>query len=190
MRARRTMAVGVVALVALAGCSGGGDDGAGTGGGGTTTEETTAPDDTTEETTEPDDTATDDAGGIGGEVGIEVGSTSLGDVLVDSEGMSLYMFDPDEQGESTCYDECATAWPPLVVDGEPTVGEGLDEGLVGTVERDDGTMQVTYNDWPLYYWQDDEAPGDVTGQAVNDVWWVVGPDGEPIRTAADEGGES
>lgn len=112
---------------------------------------------------------------------VAVADTSLGEILVDAEGMTLYMFDPDEQGESTCYDDCATAWPPLVVEEDPVAGEGADESLLGTVERDDGAMQVTYNDWPLYYWQQDTEAGDTTGQAVNDVWWVVGPDGEPIR---------
>ena len=164
MRAGRAWVVGV-ALVALAGCSGGGE---------ADTDTDAGTDTGAEETTAPEEPAADAT--------ITVGDTSLGEVLVDAEGMALYMFDPDEQGESTCYDDCATAWPPLIADGEPTVGEGLDESLVGTVERTDGEMQVTYNDWPLYYWQNDEAPGDVTGQAVNEVWWVVGPDGEPVRT--------
>ncbi len=176
------MVVGV-ALIALAGCSGGGDDG-GTGGTDTTTESSAPAEEPAEEPTEePAEEPTDDAAAGGGDVALEIGSTSLGDVLVDGEGMTLYMFDPDEQGESQCYDDCATAWPPLVAEGDPTVGEGLDEAMVGSVERTDGSMQVTYNDWPLYYWQNDAAAGDVTGQAVNDVWWVLGADGEPIRTA-------
>lgn len=112
---------------------------------------------------------------------VQVADSSLGEILVDADGASLYMFDPDEQGESTCYDDCETAWPPLLVDADPVAGENVDESLLGTTERTDGTVQVTYNDWPLYYWAQDEAAGDVTGQAVNEVWWVVGPDGEPIR---------
>ncbi len=180
MRRMRTAVIGV-AILALAGCSGGGDDDAGdtAGGGDTTTEESAAP----EETPAPEETATEDPAGGGGAVSVELASTSLGEVLVDGQGMTLYMFDPDAQGESTCYEQCATAWPPLVGEDEPTLGEGLDESLVGSVERTDGTTQVTYNDWPLYYWQNDAAPGDVTGQAVNEVWWVLGADGEPIRTA-------
>ena len=128
------MVVGV-ALIALAGCSGGGDDGGDAGGTDTTAEETTAP------AEEPSEEPSEDPSAAGGDVAIEVGSTSLGDVLVDGEGMTLYMFDPDEQGESTCYDDCATAWPPLVGEGEPALGEGLDESMVGSVERTDGTMQ-------------------------------------------------
>lgn len=171
----RAAAVGVVVL-ALAGC-GGGDDATGSADG--AAEETTAPEETPEETPAPGDGD--------GAVAVEMATTSLGEVLVDGEGMTLYMFDKDEQGESTCYDDCATAWPPLTVEGEPTVGEGLDDSMIATVERTDGTMQVTYNSWPLYYWQDDAAPGDVKGQAVNDVWWVLGVNGEPIRTAAETG---
>lgn len=123
----------------------------------------------------------DDEGTDDGPAALGVADTDLGTILVDADGMSLYMFDPDEQGESTCYDDCAEAWPPLVVDDDDVTGEGVDESLVGTVERDDGATQVTYNDWPLYLWVDDEAPGDVTGQGVNDVWWVITPEGEPVR---------
>ena len=107
----------------------------------------------------------------------------LGTYLVAGNGMTLYMFTPDTDGVPTCYDQCATAWPPLLVTGTPVAGEGTDDSLLSTVERTDGAMQVVYGDWPLYYWAKDAAPGDVTGQAVGDVWWVVGPDGEPIRTA-------
>ncbi len=167
------MVVGM-ALIALAGCGGG--DGGTAGGTDTTTEETSAP------AEEPAEEPSDDAAAAG-DASVEVASTSLGDVVVGADGMTLYMFDPDAQGDPTCYDDCATAWPPLVAEGEPAVGEGLDEALLGTVERTDGTSQVTYNDWPLYYWAQDAAAGDVTGQAVGEKWWVVGPDGEPIRTA-------
>jgi predicted lipoprotein with Yx(FWY)xxD motif len=115
---------------------------------------------------------------------VEVASSDFGDILVGANGMTLYMFDPDEGGDSTCYDECEENWPPLVLeDGEPAGAEGVDAALLGTTERDDGSIQVTYNNWPLYFWANDEAPGDTTGQAVGDVWWVIGPDGEPIREA-------
>jgi predicted lipoprotein with Yx(FWY)xxD motif len=110
---------------------------------------------------------------------VAVGSTDLGDVLVDGEGMTLYLFEPDDQGDSTCYDDCAQAWPPLLADGDPVAGEGADEALLGTVERDDGSMQVTYDGWPLYHWSGDEQPGDTNGQGIQDVWWVVAPDGTP-----------
>ncbi|GAA4287040.1 hypothetical protein [Georgenia daeguensis] len=107
--------------------------------------------------------------------------TDLGEIVVDGEGMTLYMFTKDSPGTSACEGDCLVAWPPL--EGEPTAGEGLDEALLGSIERSDGTVQATYNDWPLYYWQNDAAPGDTTGQNVNEVWFVLGADGEPITTA-------
>jgi predicted lipoprotein with Yx(FWY)xxD motif len=115
---------------------------------------------------------------------VEVASADAGDIVVDSEGMSLYMFMPDqESGEPTCYDDCAQTWPALEADGEPTAGDGLDQSLLGTVERTDGTTQVTYNDLPLYFYAGDEAAGDTNGQGISDVWWLLSPGGEPIENA-------
>lgn len=109
---------------------------------------------------------------------VAVAASELGEILVDGEGNTLYLFTPDQQGESTCYDQCESAWPPLV--GEVTAGDGADPALVGSTIRTDGTVQVTYNDWPLYYFAGDEAPGDTNGQGLNDVWFVVAPSGEAI----------
>lgn len=97
-----------------------------------------------------------------------------GVVLTDSEGMTLYRFTQDEDGESTCYDQCAGAWPPLTVEESPTVPDGL-VGEVATTERDDGALQVTYNGMPLYAFADDQRPGDANGQGVGDAWFVVNP---------------
>jgi predicted lipoprotein with Yx(FWY)xxD motif len=100
----------------------------------------------------------------------------LGTYLVDPEGMALYIFLNDEpgSGESSCYDQCEENWPVFSA-GEPlTLPDGV-PGELGTIERTDGTTQVTYNGWPLYYWAADQAPGDVTGQGVGDVWFVAVP---------------
>ena len=107
---------------------------------------------------------------------------TFGDILVGPEGMTLYNFDADTQGEpeSACYDDCADAWPPLTVDGMPTAGQGVTAELT-TFERDDGTTQVAAAGWPLYYFAADEEPGDVEGQGVNDVWWLLEPDGTLVR---------
>ena len=127
-------------------------------------------------------TATEDTA-TAGAVTVDVAEVSgLGEVLVDGEGRTLYMFDPDAQGESTCYDQCEQNWPPLVSDGTASVGEGADDSKVGSVERRDGSQQVTYDGWPLYYFAADQAPGDAQGQGVNDVWWVLDADGEPVRS--------
>src|SRR5918992_1294541 len=121
---------------------------------------------------------------------ISIGSTSLGDVLVDGAGMTLYMFVPDQEsnGTPTCYDDCAQMWPPFeeAQSGVFLPGEGVDESLFGTVARDDGTQQVTYNDLPLYRFADDKAVGDVNGQGLGDVWWVLDAAGEPQQTTAGE----
>jgi predicted lipoprotein with Yx(FWY)xxD motif len=107
-------------------------------------------------------------------------NAQFGDFLVDDEGMSLYLFTRDTANTSTCYDECAVKWPPLLTTGDPEAGDGVDQALLGTTERTDGTMQVTYNGWPLYYWWEDKAAGDVNGQGVGDVWYLVNPAGEGI----------
>jgi predicted lipoprotein with Yx(FWY)xxD motif len=118
-----------------------------------------------------------------GDVTVMVADSELGEILVDGEGRTLYMFVPDEEtGEPTCYDQCAENWPPLVAEGEITVGEGLDDSDFSTVPRtDDAGDQVKVGDWPLYYFANDAAPGDTNGQGANEVWYVLGPDGEPIR---------
>jgi len=109
---------------------------------------------------------------------------ALGSFLVDEKGMTLYLFTKDTPNTTVCYDKCAVAWPPLLTAGDPVAGEGVDASLLGTTDRTDGTVQVTYNGWPLYYYEKDKAPGDVTGQDVGGVWYVVSPAGEMINTTA------
>jgi predicted lipoprotein with Yx(FWY)xxD motif len=116
-----------------------------------------------------------------GEVTVAVADSDLGEILVDAEGRTLYAFTDDTAGEPTCEADCAAAWPPLIVDGEITVGDGLDDGDFSTVESPEGGSQVKVGDWPLYYFAQDEAAGDVNGQGIGDKWFVVGPDGELIR---------
>ena len=114
---------------------------------------------------------------------IAVASTSVGEIVVDAEGRTLYLFTKDAQGAGTsvCNGDCAANWPPLLVaDGQaPTAGEAV-TGEVATATRDDGTTQVTLNGWPLYYFAADAAPGDTNGQGLNDVWFVVSPAGEAV----------
>lgn len=104
-----------------------------------------------------------------------------GQILVDGEGRTLYLFTPDEAGTSTCYDDCATAWPPLLASGDITVGPGLDDGDFSTATRTDGGDQVKIGSWPLYYFATDAAPGDTKGQGLFDKWYVVSPSGEAIK---------
>lgn len=112
---------------------------------------------------------------VTGGVEIKVSSSmELGDFLVDEKGMTLYLFTKDTPGVSNCSGSCLTAWPPLLTSGEPRADDGV-TGKLGTITRDDGSLQVTYNDLPLYYYITDVEPGDTTGHGVGDVWFVVAP---------------
>jgi predicted lipoprotein with Yx(FWY)xxD motif len=108
-------------------------------------------------------------------------TTSLGQFLVDEKGMTLYLYTKDTPNTSNCYNGCAKAWPPLLTSGAGKAGTGVDSSLLGTTTRTDGTTQVTYNGWPLYYFAKDTKPGDVTGQKVGGVWFVISPKGEKIE---------
>ena len=107
---------------------------------------------------------------------------TFGSILVDDKGMTLYLFTKDTPNTSNCYDKCATAWPPLLTTGAPIAGDGVDDSLFGTTTRTDGTVQVIYNGWPLYYYAKDQVPGDVTGQDVGGVWYLVSATGDKIET--------
>jgi predicted lipoprotein with Yx(FWY)xxD motif/cytochrome c5 len=121
---------------------------------------------------------------------------AYGPYLTDGEGRSLYLFLNDQNPEpyrepypSTCYQRCAENWPALVVEewppegAEAVAGEGVDETLVATVEREDGTLQLTYANWPLYYFARDENPGDTNGLGVGDVWYLTSPQGGATEEA-------
>ncbi|WP_347345490.1 hypothetical protein [Microbacterium sp.] len=154
-RIRAALAAALLA-VALAGCSstpaGDGDD--------------------TPEASAPPPAATSGAA-------LMVADSSLGEIVVDGEGMTVYMFDSDTQGAgaSTCEGQCAANWPAVTTESEAPAVEGV-TGEVGTITGVDGATQVTLNGWPLYYFVGDTAAGDVKGQGVNGVWWVLTPDGE------------
>lgn len=116
---------------------------------------------------------------------VKTGSTSLGTIMTDAKGMSLYIFRKDTVDNSTCYGTCATFWPPLLVsEGAQPTGQGITATL-GITQRTDGTDQVTANGLPLYYFVRDLAVGDVNGQGSNGsgaLWYVLSPSGEQITT--------
>ncbi|HLR46967.1 MAG TPA: hypothetical protein VK092_07390, partial [Deinococcales bacterium] len=103
--------------------------------------------------------------------------------LVDGEGRAVYMFTEDEENESNCTEEndCLANWPPVLVTDPLVAGQDLDDDLLGTLERDEGMVQVTYNGHPLYYYMGDRDEGDLTGQGLNDMWYLVDADGEPLE---------
>jgi predicted lipoprotein with Yx(FWY)xxD motif len=114
---------------------------------------------------------------------VDLHNSSLGSILVDSQGKTLYLFEADKNGKSTCSGPCATAWPPLLSSGAPQAAMGASASLLGTTARGDGGSQVTYAGHPLYYFVGDKAAGDVTGQGINQFgakWYVVGKDGKKI----------
>jgi predicted lipoprotein with Yx(FWY)xxD motif len=114
--------------------------------------------------------------------------SGLGTVLVNGQGLTLYMFVPDKQrGRSTCYRTCASGWPPLRLPTGVTVPVASGEAkpsLLGTTTRKDGGQQVTYNGWPLYLWVSDTRPGQATGQGLKSLggyWYVLSPKGRVIK---------
>jgi predicted lipoprotein with Yx(FWY)xxD motif len=179
MRARWlvVLLVGVFLLAACGGDDAGADEAAG---GADTAASEAEPDESEPAATTSEDTAATTSESAAGDGGGAIATTDsdLGEILVDGEGMTLYVFDNDTDENSTCYDDCAANWPAFT--GEVTAGEGVDDGLLDTSERDDGTMQVTYDGQPLYYYVGDQAAGDLNGQSVGGIWWVVAPDGQKI----------
>jgi predicted lipoprotein with Yx(FWY)xxD motif len=109
------------------------------------------------------------------------GNATLGKFLTDANGKTLYVFTKDNAGDSTCYDQCAANWPALTVTSDQNLiaGDGV-TGKLATITRTDGSLQVTYNGWPLYYFVKDTAAGDTNGQGVNNVWFVAPESGNPV----------
>jgi predicted lipoprotein with Yx(FWY)xxD motif len=115
---------------------------------------------------------------------IAVATSKLGQILVDGNGMTLYLFVADTGTTSTCYTSCATIWPPVLTTGAPQAGAGANASLLGTTTRTDGKIEVTYAGHPLYYFVQDKASGDTTGQGINGfggLWWVLSPSGAAIH---------
>ena len=114
---------------------------------------------------------------------VKAHSSSLGKILVDAKGRTLYLFEKDKGGRSACYGQCAKYWPPLLTNGKPTAGAGAQASLLGTARRSNGTMQVTYAHHPLYRYAGDAHPGQTAGQgskAFDAGWYVLRPTGKKI----------
>jgi predicted lipoprotein with Yx(FWY)xxD motif len=131
-----------------------------------------------------------DSGGRGGAATPDVpegtvlttADSDLGQIVVDAQGMTVYYYTPDVPGSgaSACTDDCLAAWPPVHATDDPPVVDGV-TGDVGTILGNDGERQVTLDGRPLYLYAGDGEPGDVLGQGIDDIWWVVAPDGTEIR---------
>jgi len=165
----RTLAIGLAVIALASACS---------------TSDTTGNATTTSQAT----TTTQGAAAADPSPALGIAESTLGEIVVDADGATLYLFVPDAQGESTCYDQCEANWPPVV--GTVQAGEGVDASLLGTTTRTDGAVQVTFNGWPLYHFGGDTAVGDTNGQGLNEVWWVVSPSGDAVGMAASSDGAS
>ena len=157
----------LVVIVALAGC-GGSSNGGTTSAGSASTES-------------------------GGPASVDVASNpKLGPILVDGQGRTLYLFQKDTGGQSSCSGSCASIWPPDTT-ANPKAGTGVSASKLGTTKRSDGTMQVTYAGHPLYTYTADTSPGQVSGNGINTfggVWNAVQPSGSPAPAGTSTGGSS
>jgi predicted lipoprotein with Yx(FWY)xxD motif len=175
----------VAGLLAVAGC-GGDDDSDSAASDATTTEDAAMKEDEAmkkeEAAMKKEDAAMKEDASAGKGTTITVGNSEFGKMIFDSDEQAIYIFENDSQNKTVCYGECAAAWPPVTTSGEPQAGDGVDASLLGTVERRDGSLQVTYAGQPLYYYAN-EGPGEVECHNVNlngGFWWVVGPDGKRL----------
>jgi predicted lipoprotein with Yx(FWY)xxD motif len=162
------LAAAAVAALAVAGCGGGG--------GGNASASAPQP-----------KTSTGHAATVG------VASTGLGNVLVDSQGRTLYLFAKDQGTTSACSGACAGAWPPLRVSGKPLAGGGAKAALLGTTKRSDGKPQVTYNGHPLYLYVGDQKAGDTSGQGITAFgggWFALTASGSQVTATATGSGGS
>ena len=125
--------------------------------------------------------APSDSAEASGEAAVVTADSDLGTILTDAAGETIYFFANDTEGTSNCEGDCLANWPPVEAEDSPAAGEGVTAEL-GTIERSDGTRQLTVNGFPAYYFAADAAAGDVNGQGVGGVWWVFGADGEHIES--------
>ncbi|MFB9238034.1 hypothetical protein ACFFWC_21170 [Plantactinospora siamensis] len=107
----------------------------------------------------------------------------MGAVVTDQKGWVLYRFDKDSANPPTsnCVDTCARVWPPALTDGNPQL-QGVSDDKIGTVDRPDGTRQITIGGWPVYRYIGDKKPGQWKGQGVGNTWWVITPEGKKNLT--------
>jgi predicted lipoprotein with Yx(FWY)xxD motif len=158
---------GAAALVVLTACSSTGTSGAGYGGAAPSV--SSAP------------SSTSSPAGAGAD--LRVADTALGAVVVDRAGKTAYYFDKDKPGSgtSTCVGGCLATWPAIVPASSTPSVDGV-TAKVGTITRDDGTVQLTVEGRPVYLFAKDSAPGEVKGQGVGGVWYVIAPDGSEVTS--------
>jgi predicted lipoprotein with Yx(FWY)xxD motif len=165
------LAVLAAAAVLAAGCGSDNNSGSGSGGGGIY----------------GGGGPTSTSGGASSVATVSATSTSLGMLLVDGSGRTLYLFEKDQPNQSACADACAAAWPVDQTSGTPKAGSGVTASMLGTITRSDNTTQVTYNKHPLYYYSGDSGTGQHNGQgadAFGAKWFAVTPAGGAVSGGA------
>lgn len=114
-------------------------------------------------------------------------------IITGPDGRSLYLFEKDTNGKSSCSGSCVTVWPPLTTSGKAQAGSGVSASMLGTTTRSDGKTQVTYNGHPLYYYASDSSAGQVNGQGLNQfgaLWYAVSAQGKAIVSGGSSSGGS
>ncbi|WP_242882143.1 COG4315 family predicted lipoprotein [Actinomadura litoris] len=161
-------AVAAAAVLAVAGCGGGGDN----------SSDPQAP-------TSPALLGSASASPSGGQTIKTATVGALGQILVDGQGRTVYLFEKDTGGMSSCTGSCAAVWPPVATSGRPTAGSGADAAKLGTTKRPDGSTQVTYGGHPVYYYvPDGTAPGSAKGEGLNQFgaeWYVLSASGGKVE---------
>jgi predicted lipoprotein with Yx(FWY)xxD motif len=164
------------ALLVVSGCGGGSDNSGeggayGSGGGESSTTQNAKSE------TGGGEAASGGAGVVAVSKSPELGTA----ILVDSKGFTLYDFHKDKGTTSACYGACEKGWPPLTTSGAPKAMSGAQASMLGTTERKDGTMQVTYAGHPLYTFVEDAKPGEAKGNDVSAFgaqWYALKASGE------------
>jgi predicted lipoprotein with Yx(FWY)xxD motif len=168
----RLIAIGAAAgALILVGCGGDDDDDGG---------DSAAP--AAAATAPAETTATKPAAGGGAGTTVKTSDSQYGQVLFGGNDQAIYYFDKESGSKSECYGACAEAWPPVLTEGDPQAGSGVQAGLLGTTPRDDGTTQVTYDGHPLYYYVDDPK-GEVLCHNVDEfggLWLAVQGNGQAV----------
>jgi predicted lipoprotein with Yx(FWY)xxD motif len=178
----RSLVAGIALVAAgalVAGCGGDDDDNSSSG---TSPSTSSAP-----SASNSNNTAPTTGGSQSNGTTVKTASTSLGTILVDQEGRTLYMFGRDKPNQSECTGACASAWPVDETQGAPVAGSGVQASMLRTAQRSDGTIQVTFDSHPLYTFSGDSKAGDVNGEGVNAfgaVWYVMSPSGKAITSSS------
>ena len=133
------------------------------------------------------------ASGAGARAGavVKTRHTSLGTIVANAKGRTLYLFMKDKNGKSACSRQCATYWPPLLTSAKPRAGAGVKASLLGTTRRANGRLQVTYNKHPLYAFSGDTGPGSTAGEEVKAFgadWYAISPAGAKVEKKSSSSG--